>query len=71
MNQLSLFAAAPVERPRVSYRDTVRALMGAEFDSFVEWCRTGNREMCAAVLWRSGAIGRKMAEAAVEELAGQ
>ncbi|WP_291990907.1 hypothetical protein [Luteitalea sp.] len=70
MNQLDLFAPAPVATKRPSHLDTARAIMGARFDSFVWWCRNGNRSMCAAVLWRTGKLSPTIAAETVDELAG-
>lgn len=69
MNQIDLFATPAVTPRRQSHADTVRAILGARFDNFVLWCRTGSRSMCAAVLWRTGKVSQTAAAEAVDELA--
>ena len=69
MNQLDLFATtAPAPRHH-AYADTVRAIVGRRFEDFASWCRTENRSMCAAVLWRTGRVSPIAAAEAVDELA--
>jgi hypothetical protein len=71
VTQLDLFATTATETAPVrhAHSATVRAILGARFDGFVWWCRTGNRSMCAAVLWRTGKVSPTVAAEAVDELA--
>ena len=73
MNQLSFFdapATAPVAEQTSIQRHHLLAKMGAAaLDNFTWWCINGNREMCAAVLWREHGFTQIQAKRAVLELA--
>lgn len=70
VTQLSLFQEQPVAPRRPSMVDLARAAMGAQWENFSEWCREGNRSMCAAVLWQRGIMPRDDAARTVDEIAG-
>ena len=72
MSQLTLFDAPNVATGTLTtstHRHIVLARMGAAgLANFAWWCRHGNREMCAAVLWQSHGFTRSAAKSVVLEL---
>lgn len=75
MNQLALFEAPSVITPKPeasTHRHVVLARLGANgLTNFAWWCRHGNREMCAAVLWKEHGFTKAGANSAVLELSGE
>ena len=69
MSQLALFELEAPASPRPDLTARVRAAMGHNFGNFHWWCFNGDREMCAAVLWKSKGFSREEAQQAVDELA--
>jgi hypothetical protein len=75
MNQLALFeapSASPPKSEASTHRHIVLARLGASgLTNFAWWCRYGNREMCAAVLWKEHGFTKVAANSAVLELSGE
>lgn len=76
MTQLALFTEATLAAPQPSASPQAHAglvlrarQVVRDFQNFAWWCKHGNQEMCAAVLWRRKAMDCADALLAVQVIA--